>query len=282
MTAEVGGGLFRLQPPSFDGLPQEIVHATGFAGPSRIFPGSAHRRSVFEPRRFRSAALELLSITEFERAAGSLKAEEFVFVRQGSGTVFPITIDRAHVANEGSDTGHGANQQMIFAAAAQVDQETALRNFAAEERVTGLQLEKTWSQAAAGNQLDKKFERVLVRRRDHGVRTLGSNAVAFDAERGVLSSTVCKGAAGIHMQDAQILGDVAAIEDSRLVIFVRRNGHLPCFPAMLGFPRFRHVNAIRRPGRRPDRRWRHGTRDKAHQRWLRPKREPSQKESRPW
>ena len=55
-----------------------------------------------------------------------------MFAGHGTGAIFPIAIERAHVADERSDAGDRGNEQMVSAATAQIQQEAALGDFAAE------------------------------------------------------------------------------------------------------------------------------------------------------
>src|SRR5262249_6280609 len=73
-------------------------------------------------------------------------------------------------------------------------------------------------------------ECLFVRRGRHRVGTLGANTIALDAESSVLSCTIVDGAAGIHAQNAQILGEIAAIENPRAVVFIDRTNHLRSLP----------------------------------------------------
>src|SRR5207247_6480932 len=104
---------------------------------------------------------------------------------------------------------------MVSAATAQIQQEAALGDFAAEKRVARLQLEKMRRQATMWNQLDEELKCVFVRRGNNGVGALGSNAVALDAESGVLSGTEFERSAGNNVQDAQIMSNITENESPR-------------------------------------------------------------------
>src|SRR5580704_4500622 len=95
------------QTPQVRVLAQYVVHASGFAGPFFIFPGTADRGHVLQPRRFLGEILQLLEIAKFPRAAGSIQQKQFVL--SGKPALFPIAIESADVADEGSHSGYGTD-----------------------------------------------------------------------------------------------------------------------------------------------------------------------------
>ena len=221
MPAQIGRGVVGPQSPDFGVLSQKIVDAPGLAGPLPVLPGTANRGDIFEPWCVGGKAVKFLAIAEFERTAGTLETEKPVFSARRTRATFPIAIERARVADERGDAGNGRNKQVVRVAGLQIQQEAALSDFAAEQRVPRLQLEKTGRQATVGDELDKELKRLFVRGGNQRVGALGSSAIVLEAESGVLSRAVFEWSAGINAQNAQVLRKVAAIENSRGVVFIR-------------------------------------------------------------
>ena len=118
------------------------------ASPVGILPGAADGGDVFEPGDFGGAALDFLAIAEFPRAAGAFEEEELaagIAISASFGgfaMLFPVPVEGADVADERGDSGDGADEEMIFAAAGGVESEAALRGFTDGQRVSDLAFEK--------------------------------------------------------------------------------------------------------------------------------------------
>src|SRR5690242_12091058 len=201
--------------------------------------------------------------------AGALEAKQFVFAGHGTRVAFPVAKNCANVADKRSDARHGGNEQMVGSATAKIERKAALGDLAAKQRVSRLQLEKARRQSAMGNQFDEELEGFFVGRGNHGIGALGSKAVTLDAERGVLSRAVFEWATGIDAQDAQIRRDIAAVENARVVIPIRRAGHLKWLsPSVSNLPfvaSLRNADLIHKPARRQGRKWRRAGPDTMHQ-----------------
>ncbi len=183
--------------------------------PIGVAPGTTDGRDIFQPRGFGGDFFEFIAITKFMDVAGALHAEEAMLSGHGCAAFFPILIKRADVADVGSDTGDGGEEQVIFAATAEVQGEAAFGETAEEERSVLLHFVEERRKLALRNALDEKFEDGFVRRRGDGIGALEALVVAhFDAEGGVLAGEIGVGAAGIDFQDEEVIGDFAAIKDA--------------------------------------------------------------------
>src|SRR5208283_3257586 len=147
--------------------------------------------------------------------AGTLHAEEAMLAGHGCTSLFPILINRADIADVGSDSGDGGEEQMIFAAAFEVEGEASFGEAAEEELRVFFHFVEDGREFALGNALDEELEDGFIRGGADGVGALESLIALLDAESGVLASQVGEGAAGIDSQDEEVFGDVAAIEDAR-------------------------------------------------------------------
>ena len=214
VAAEVGGGVGGREIPDFDVFADEVVDATAFALPVEVVPGAADGRDVFQPGDFSRDFFEFIAITKFVNVAGALHAEEAMVAGHGCATLFPILINRADVADIGSDAGDGGEEEMVFAAAAEIEGETALGEAAEEELGAFLQIVEDGREFSFGNALEEKFEDGFIGGGVDGVGAFKRPFLVFDAESGVLAGEIGEGGAGIDFQNEEVLGDVAAIEDA--------------------------------------------------------------------
>ncbi len=220
MATEIGGGVGGREIPDFNVLSDQVVDAASFALPVRVVPGTADRRDVFQPGGFGSDFFEFIAITKFVDVAGPLHTEEAMLAGHGCATFFPILIDRADVADVGSDSCDGGEEEMILAAAAEVEGEAAFGETAEEKLGVFLHFVEEWRQLALGDALDEKFEDGLVGRRGDGVGALEWPFGHVDAECSVLTGEIRVGAARIDFQDEEVFGDFAAIENAGWKEFV--------------------------------------------------------------
>lgn len=214
MAAEVGGGVGGRKIPDIDVFADEVVNAAEFALPAGVVPGAADGGDVLQPGYFGGDFLQFIAITKFVDMTGALHAEQAMLPGHGCAALFPILIDRANVADVGSDAGDGGEKEMVFAAAAEIECEAALSEAAEEKRSSDLHLVKDGSKVSLWNALDEEFEYGFVRRGTDGIRALEALFAVFDAEGSVLSGEIGEGAAGIDFQDEEIIGDIAAIENA--------------------------------------------------------------------
>jgi hypothetical protein len=214
MTTEVSGGVSRGKIPNFNIFADKVVNAAEFAAPVGVVPGTADRGNVFQPGRFGGDFFQFIAIAKFVGVAGTLHAEEAMLAGHGCATFFPVLIQRANVADIGSNSGDGGEEQMIFSAAAEVESEAALGETAEEELGVFLHFVEDRRKFSLGNALDEKFEYGFVRRGGDRVGAFKALVAVFDAERGVLSGEIGIGAAGIDFQDEEVFSDFAAIEDA--------------------------------------------------------------------
>src|ERR1700682_4942626 len=129
MAAEVRGRVFGSKSPEVGIFADEFVDAAELAFPGGIFPGAADGRDVFEPGDFGGAALDFLAIAEFPGPAGAFEEEELMAGFRSFAMLLPVLVEGADIADERGDSGNGADQEMIFAAARGVESEAALRGF---------------------------------------------------------------------------------------------------------------------------------------------------------
>src|SRR5450755_2207316 len=99
---------------------------------------------------------------------------------------------------------------MMSSSAAQVQSETALRNLPAKQVVARVQFIEMRRQRALRHQLQKKFQRVLVRRRHQRVRPLNSLPLVLHSQRGVLPGQKFERSSRIHANEPQIRSKVSA------------------------------------------------------------------------
>ena len=201
MAAEVGGGVGGGKIPEFDVFADKVVCAASFALPVGIVPGAADGRDVFQPGDFGGDFFEFSAITKFVGVAGALHAKEAMLTGHGCAALFPILINRADVADIGSDAGDGGEEKMIFAAAAEVEGEAAFGEAAEQELGAFLQIVEDRRKFSFGDALEEKFEDGFVGGRDDGIGALERPFTVFDTESGVLAGEISVRTAGIDFQN---------------------------------------------------------------------------------
>src|SRR5271154_6740928 len=92
MPAKVSSGCLRAQAPFRNIYANQIIHAPRLPLPSRVFPRTADRGHIFEPRNFRGDALQLFAISKLPRPAPTLQAIKFVRARHDAVAVFPVLV----------------------------------------------------------------------------------------------------------------------------------------------------------------------------------------------
>ena len=214
MAAEVSGGVRRGKIPHFNIFADEVVNAAEFAMPAGVVPGTADRGNVFQPGGFGGDFFQFIAIAKFVGVAGTLHAEKAMFAGHGCATFFPVLIQRADVTDVGSVSGDGGDEQMIFTAAAEVEGEAALGETAEEQRGVFIHFVKERRKFAFRDTLNKKFENRFVRRRGNGVGAFEAFIAEFDTEGGVLAGKISEGRTGIDIQDEEVFGDLAPIENA--------------------------------------------------------------------
>ena len=214
MAAEVSGGIRRGKIPHFNIFADEVVNAAEFAAPIGVVPGTADRGNVFQPGGFGGDFFQLIAITKFVGVAGTLHAEKAMLAGHERATFFPVLIQSANVADVGSDSGDGGEEQVIFAAAAKVESEAALGETAEEQRGVFMHFVKERRKFAFRDTLNKKFENRFVRRRGNGVGAFETFVALFDTQGGVLAGKISKRRTGIDFQDEEVFGDLAPIENA--------------------------------------------------------------------
>ena len=221
VAAQVRGRFFRAEIPKFNIFSDEVVGAAGFAMPARIVPRTADRRNVFQPRRFGRKHLEFLTIAKFMSLAGALDAEQAVFARHRGAPVFPIPVDSADVADIGRDSGHGSDEQVVLATAAEVESEASFGQASKEQGRSHLYIVKDWCKFSLRDVFHKKFEHRLVGGRADRIRALDPCiATQFDSEGGILTGEEVVRRAGINFQNEEVFGDGSMFEDTRGKKFV--------------------------------------------------------------
>src|SRR6202008_2070017 len=187
VATKVGGCILGGEPPNVHIFPDQVVSATLFAFPLRIFPGAADRWNVLQPRRFGCDLLQFVAVAELGGAAGPLNAKEPVLTGHRSATLFPIGIDRANVTGIGSHAGNCGQQEMIFSSAAEVESEASFGESAHEERRALVHGVEKGSKFTIRDALNEELEILLVRRGANRISALDTLAIDFDAESGVLA-----------------------------------------------------------------------------------------------
>jgi hypothetical protein len=109
--------------------------------------------------------------------------------------------------------------------AAQVERETSLCYFSAQQRVACFQLEKVRRQIAMRDQLHEKLECVFVRRGNDGIRSFESLSVLLDSKRGILPGAELERPAWVNSNDPEILRKIPALENARLIVLVWGRSH---------------------------------------------------------
>ena len=108
IPAEVGGGVCAGQVPEVGIFADDVFHATGLTSPFGVFVRAAHGWNVSKPRYFRRQLCEFFVIAVFPGAACPVNKVQMNVCREMA--VAPIPMQRAHVRNERSDAGDGAEQ----------------------------------------------------------------------------------------------------------------------------------------------------------------------------
>jgi len=208
-------------------LAEAIISSAGLARPTRVFSGTAHRGDIFEPGCFRRNFLQLFAITKLPRPARALKTIKLVAAGHGAVAAFPVAIKRSNVADKRRDAGDGGNQEVVGAAAAQVERETALSDSAAQKSVAYAESVEIRREPAVGNEFKKKFEKLFIRGGNDRVGALDALAVAFESESGVLAGTEFERDAGIEAQEPQVRGKIATFENASMKMLISSGrGHV--------------------------------------------------------
>src|SRR5580692_8225944 len=223
VATKISGCGIASQSPLVAVLANQIFDASRLAVPFRVFPRTADRRNVGEPRNFRSDSFDFLAISKFNRSAGSVDHVE-VQVRRHI-VLFPILVEGSDVRNVRSNTGHGAEQQMILVAALQVEGEAAFRNLAHTDFIACVQLIELGSQRAVGNELEKNLELRLVGGRDDRISALDQAIAVGHTQRSVLTRNKIELAAGIELDLPEVMGDLVALGDAGAVELVPAERH---------------------------------------------------------
>ena len=214
MSAEVGGGVCGREIPNFNVLSDQVVCAASFAMPVDVIPGAADGRDILQPGNFGGNFFEFIAITKFVDVTRALHAKEAMLAGHGCAALFPILINRADIADIGSDAGDGGEEKMIFAAAAEVEGEAAFGEAAEEELGAFLQIVEDWRKFSFGDALEEKFEDGFIGRGDDGIGALERPFTVFDAESGVLAGEIGVRTAGIDFQNEEVFGDIVSIENA--------------------------------------------------------------------
>src|SRR5215468_8958814 len=146
----------------------EVIHAPEFPAPVRTLPRSAHRGDICQPGRFRGDSFQFFPITELVGPARALDAKQSVLSRHWVSALLPILIYGAHVANVGRNASDRSQEEMILAAAAQVQGEAPLGETAKQQRRAGVHAVEERRKLTFGDTLDEEFQRRLIGRRTDG------------------------------------------------------------------------------------------------------------------
>src|ERR1700676_823383 len=188
VTAEVASSFGWVQTPLGGVLPQQVLYSPGLASPRGVFPGPADGRNIFQPRDLRGNLFQFFAIAKFPGAAAALDTIQLVIPGHWAVARFPVAVERAHVTHKWGDARNRRQQQMMGAAAPQIQGEAAFGDFAAQYGVALLQLVEVRRQFPARYQLDEKFQEPFLIRRGHdGVRSLDALSLALHAQRRVLA-----------------------------------------------------------------------------------------------
>jgi len=215
VATQVSGRFFWAEIPEFHIFSNEVVGASGFAMPTRVVPGTADRRNVFQPRRFGRKILEFLSIAKLMGLTGALNTEQTVFARHRGVTVFPIPVDSTDVADIGRNSGHRSDQQMIPAAATEVEGEAPFSQATKEQWRSHPHIVKDWCEFSLRDVLHKEFEQRFVGGRADRIRALDPCiGTQFDTEGGILTGQEFERRARINFQNEEVFGDGSMFEDT--------------------------------------------------------------------
>src|SRR2546430_14070322 len=131
MAAQISRRLRRLQSPLRRILSHKIIHAPSLAAPFFVFPWTADRRNVLEPRNFRRKLFHLFAITELPAAASALNAKKFVIPRHRRISRLPVFVKSPHITHKRRKARNRGEQKMICSSAFQIESEASLGNFPA-------------------------------------------------------------------------------------------------------------------------------------------------------
>src|SRR5580658_9707319 len=105
VAAKVGNRVAGIEAPLVGVFAEDIVGAADLAGPVFVIPGAAYGGHVGEPGNFPRGCAQFVEISELPGPAGAV--QEIKFVLAVEATLFPLFVQRAHVANERSHARHG-------------------------------------------------------------------------------------------------------------------------------------------------------------------------------
>jgi len=182
--------------------------------PIGIFPRTANSGNVGEPGGLGGDLFEFFAIAEFVGVARTLDAKEAMLAWHRRAALLPVLIYGAGVADIGGDAGDRCEEEMILAAAAEIEGEAALSEATEEQRGAGVHGVKERRKFPPGYSFDEKFQDWLIRRRADGISALNGLFVELNAEGCVLPGQEGEGRTGVDFQDEKILCDFAAFEDA--------------------------------------------------------------------
>src|SRR5262249_20529994 len=125
--------------------------------------------------------LQFVSIAKLPGPACPVNAVEAVLPGHRRATLSPVCVHRSNVAHVGSYTGDGCQQQMILAAASQVQRESPLGKSAEEQRSALSHGVKQGRKFPARHTPKKNLQNLSVRGRPERIRPLNALAIDFDA-----------------------------------------------------------------------------------------------------
>jgi hypothetical protein len=164
-----------------------------------------------------------------------LKTIKFVVAGHSAFAAFPIAIKRSNVTDEWRDASDSRNQEVVSAAAAEVKGEAPLSDFAAQEGVAYAESVQIRSEAAIGDEFEEKLKKFFVRGGNDGVGAFNALAVAFESKSGVLAGTEFERAPGVEVQEPQVRGKIATLENASMKMFVSGRGHVHPSPLVQSY-----------------------------------------------
>src|SRR5579872_132066 len=111
MPTEVRNCVAGIKIPMVGIFAEDVVCPPDLSAPIGVIPRPAHGGNVFKPGQFSVKLVQLFEVPEFKGPAGAVQQVELM--RSVEAAFPPFFGERAHVADEWSDTGNRRNQQMI-------------------------------------------------------------------------------------------------------------------------------------------------------------------------
>src|SRR4051812_21951878 len=181
MTAQVHGGLPRIESGRVEVLAHHVLGAAHLALPPRVLPRPAHQGDVPEPPAgLLLRGFQFLLVTELVRAARRLQHDQ---AHSGRG----FLAQRSDDAHDRRDAGHRGDEEVVLVLVRAIELEGALRAVPKQHAIARPERVQPRRELPLRDPPREEIQLALRRGGDHRVGALDDLAAVFDAERRVLS-----------------------------------------------------------------------------------------------